>query len=125
MIKRLSSISRWIVCGAVLSLGAIQANAQATGSTPPAAAPAPAPAPAPAAPAPPTVASLNTSVTTLQQQVADLAAYVTNGASGAQAASATEGLGDSVLKSFVTTPVDPKTKEPFYPNVVPGPGHNA
>jgi len=126
MIKRLSSISRWIVCGAVLSLGAIQANAQATGTTTPAA-PAPAaPAPAPAAPAPPTVASLNTAVTTLNQQVADLAAYVTNGAAGSQASSATEGLGDSILKSAVgNIPTDPKTKEPFYPNVVPGPGHNA
>src|SRR5271156_5438450 len=100
MIKRLSSISRWIVCGAVLSLGAIQAHAQATNAAPAAAA-APAPAPAPAAPAPPTLASLNTSITTLNQQVADLAAYVTNGAAGSQAASATEGLGDSILKSAV------------------------
>jgi len=124
MIKRLSSISRWIVCGAVLSLGAIQAHAQATNAAPAAAA-APAPAPAPAAPAPPTRASLNTSITTLNQQVADLAAYVTNGAAGSQAASATEGLGDSILKSAVgNIPVD-KNKEPYYPNVVPGPGHNA
>jgi Amt family ammonium transporter len=128
MIKRLSSISRWIVCGTVLSFGAIQAQAQATGSTTPAAAPAPAaaaPAPAPAAPAPPTLASLNTSVATLNQQVADLAAYVTNGQAGNYLASTTEGNGDSVLKSFITVPVDPKTKEPFYPNMVPGPGHNA
>ena len=125
MIKRLSSISRWIVCGAVLSLGAIQANAQATPAAAPAPAPAAAPAPAPAAPAPPTVASLNTAVTTLNQQVADLVAYVTNGQAGNELATTTEGNGDSVLKSFITTPVDPKSKEPFYPNMVPGPGHNA
>ena len=127
MIKRFSSIPRWLVCGAVLTFGAIQANAQATGTATPAA-PAPAaaaPAPAPAAPAPPTLASLNTSVTTLNQQVADLAAYVTNGQAGNELATTTEGNGDSVLKSFITTPVDPKSKEPFYPNMVPGPGHNA
>jgi ammonium transporter, Amt family len=126
MIKRLSSISRWVVCGAVLSLGAIQAQAQATNAAPAApAAPAPAAA-APAAPPPPTLASLNTSVTTLNQQVADLAAYVTNGAAGNQLASTTEGTMDSILKSGLSpqTP-DPKTKETPYYNLVPGPGHNA
>ncbi len=79
MIKRLSSISRWIVCGTLLTFGAIQANAQdatnaATATPAPAAAtPAPAAAAAPAAaPAP-----------TTDQRISDLEAYVNNGAVGA------------------------------------------
>jgi Amt family ammonium transporter len=124
MIKRLSPILRWTVCGLVLTLGAIQVKAQATtapaASAPEAAAPAAAPAAAAtsnAAPAP-TVASLNTQVTTLNQQVADLAAYVTNGAAGNQMATTTEGPNDSILKSAITGSAK-------YANVVPGPGHNA
>ncbi len=76
MIKRLSSISRWIVCGAVLSFGAIQAHAQATNAAPEA---TPAPAPAAAAPAP---AAATPPKPTLEQRVADLEAYVNNGAPG-------------------------------------------
>jgi Amt family ammonium transporter len=73
MIKRLSSLARWAVCGVVLSLGAIQANAQSTNAAP-AAAPAPAPAAAapaaPAAPAKPTV----------DQRLQDIEAYINNAA---------------------------------------------
>ncbi len=81
MIKRLSSILRWSVCGLVLSLGAVQVQAQATNAAP-AAAPAPA-APAPAAAAP--AAPAGPKDPTLESRVADLEAYVTNGARGADA----------------------------------------
>jgi Amt family ammonium transporter len=94
MIKRLSTITRWAVCGLVLSFGAIQANAQATAPAAPAAAPAaaaPAPAAAPAAPKP-----------TTDQRLADLEAYVNNGAPGGDQSPA--------LPSNLTGP---------------GPGHNA
>ncbi len=78
MIKRLSTITRWSVCGLVLAFGAIQASAQDATNAPaarctrgcclrlPPAAPA-----APAAPKP-----------TTDQRLADLEAYVNNGAPG-------------------------------------------
>jgi len=79
MIKRLSSILRWSVCGLVLTFGAIQANAQ----TPAPAAAAPAPAPAAAAPA--AAAPAGPKDATLDSRVADLEAYVNNGARGSDA----------------------------------------
>jgi Amt family ammonium transporter len=98
MIKRLSSIVRWSVCGLVLSLGAIQAQAQATNAAP-AAAPAPAAAaPAAAAAATPPAAPKPT----MDQRVADLEAYVNNAAPGGDQSPA--------LPSNLTGP---------------GPGHNA
>lgn len=95
MIKRLSSIVRWSVCGLVLTLGATQVNAQATNAAP-AAAPAAA-APAAAAPAAPTPPKPTT-----DQRLADLEAYVNNAAPG----------GDQ-------TPALPSNL------TGPGPGHNA
>jgi Amt family ammonium transporter len=77
MIKRLSTITRWSVCGLVLAFGAIQADAQATNAAPEAAPAAAAPAaaaPAAAAPAAPKP--------TTDQRLADLEAYVNNGAPG-------------------------------------------
>ncbi|MCE0497202.1 MAG: ammonium transporter [Methylacidiphilales bacterium] len=126
MIKRLSPILRWTVCGLVLTLGAIQVKAQATtapAST--AAAPAAAAPAAPAAPPAPTLTSLNTSVNTLNTEVADLAAYVTNGQAGNELATTTEGNNDSILKSGLNPQPVAAGKEPAYPNMVPGPGHNA
>ncbi len=77
MIKRLSTITRWSVCGLVLAFGAIQANAQAT-NAPAAAAPAAA-APAAAAPAAPAPLDLTkVSLDTLNARVADLESYVNN-----------------------------------------------
>jgi Amt family ammonium transporter len=80
MIKRLSTITRWSVCGLVLAIGAIQADAQATNAAP-AAAPeapsAPAAAAAPAAPAPVVVST--------EQRLSDLEAYINNAETGAQA----------------------------------------
>jgi Amt family ammonium transporter len=73
MIKRLSSIIRWSVYGLVLTLGATLANAQDTNAAP--AAPAGTNA-APAAAAAPTTP-------TMDQRVADLEAYINNGAPGA------------------------------------------
>jgi Amt family ammonium transporter len=88
MIKRLSSISRWIVCGAVLALGAVQANAQATNApaaTPPAAAAtgtATTPAPA-AAPTPAPIDLTKNTLDTLNFRVTDIEAYINNGATAA------------------------------------------
>jgi Amt family ammonium transporter len=86
MIKRLSSITRWSVCALVLSLGAIQANAQATNAPAAAAAPAAAPAaaaPAAAAPAPAAApAAPAAPKPTVEQRLADLEAYVNNGEPG-------------------------------------------
>ena len=81
MIKRLSSIVRWSVCGLVLSLGAIQADAQATNAAPAAPAAPAAAAPAPAAPLDLTKVSLDT----LNQRVSDLEAYMNNVADAAAA----------------------------------------
>ena len=102
MIKRLSTITRWSVCGLVLAFGAIQANAQATNApaAPAAAAPAAA-APAAAAPAAPAAAPAAPKPT-MDQRVADLEAYVNNGAPGGDQSPA--------LPSNLTGP---------------GPGHNA
>jgi Amt family ammonium transporter len=88
MIKRLSSIVRWTVCGAVLSFGAIQASAQATNAAPaaPAAAAPAAAAPAAAAPAPAAPLDLTkVSLDTLNQRVGDLEAYMNNTADAAAA----------------------------------------
>jgi Amt family ammonium transporter len=99
MIKRLSSIVRWSVCGLVLTLGASQLQAQtnaAPAATTPAAA-APATPPAAAAATPPAAPKPTT-----DQRLADLEAYVNNGAPG----------GD---------------QSPALPSNLsgPGPGHNA
>ena len=102
MIKRLSSILRWSVCGLVLSLGAIQANAQAT-NAPAAAAPAAASTnAAPAAPAPLDLTKV--SLDTLNARVADLESYVNNSATAADG--------------------DPTGATPTNLSG-PGPGHNA
>jgi Amt family ammonium transporter len=79
MIKRLSSILRWSICGLVLTLGSYQVSAQtpAPAAAPAAAAPAPAPAAAPAAAAPAAAPKPTT-----DQRLADLEAYVNNGAPG-------------------------------------------
>jgi len=118
MIKRFSSILRWSVCGLVLSLGAIQAEAQAT-NAPAAAAPAPA-APAPAAPAPAAPAAPATppppTNAQLEVQIKDIAAYVTNGEASNQS-DATQN-GNAILASALASSKN-------YGNVVPGPGHNA
>jgi Amt family ammonium transporter len=83
MIKRFSSISRWIVCGAVLSFGAIQAGADTNAAPAAAAAPAPAPAaPAPAA-APAPLDLTKVSLDTLNARVSDLESYVNNAATAA------------------------------------------
>jgi Amt family ammonium transporter len=86
MIKRLSSIARWTVCGLVLTLGAAQVNAQTTNAGPAA---APAEAPAAAAPATANAATTNAAPAapaapkpTMDQRVADLEAYVNNAAPG-------------------------------------------
>ena len=80
MIKHLSSITRWSICGLVLAFGAIQAaraddtNAPAASTNAPAAtapAAAAAPAAAPALPAP-----------TLEQRVIDLESYLNNSGTG-------------------------------------------
>jgi len=77
MIKRLSSIVRWSICGLVLTLGACQIHAQ-TNEAPAAAAPAPAPAAAaPAAPA----ADAGPST---EQRLSDLEAYFNNVGTGAE-----------------------------------------
>ncbi len=85
MIKRLSSISRWIVCGAVLSFGAIQASAQATNAAPAEPAPAAAPAPAPAAATPPPLDLSKVSLDTLNQRLTDVEDYFNNAETAAQA----------------------------------------
>ncbi len=112
MIKRLSTITRWSVCGLVLAFGAIQAGAQATNApaaaAPAAAAPAAAATPAPAPP--PSPADMET-------QIQDLAAYVTNGQASNQKDATKNGSG--ILASALTT------SSKNYGNVVPGPGHNA
>src|SRR5271170_6529102 len=97
MIKRLSTITRWSVCGLVLAFGAIQASAQATNAPAAAAPAAAAPAPAAAAPAAPAAPKPTT-----DQRIADLEAYVNNGAPGGDQSPA--------LPSNLTGP---------------GPGHNA
>lgn len=74
MIKRLSSIIRWSVCGLALTLGSYQVNAQTPAPAPAAPEPAPAAAAAPAAPAP--------AGPTVEQRLTDLEAYVNNGATG-------------------------------------------
>jgi Amt family ammonium transporter len=79
MIKRLSSIARWAVCGVVLAFGAIQANAQSTNAAP--AAPAPAAAAPAAAPAPLDLTKV--SLDTLAARVSDLESYVNNSATAA------------------------------------------
>ena len=98
MIKRLSSIARWSVCGLVLTLGSLQLQAQATNAAP--AAPAPAAAPAAAAPAAATPPAAPKPTT--DQRLNDLEAYVNNGAPGGDQSPA--------LPSNLTGP---------------GPGHNA
>jgi Amt family ammonium transporter len=109
MIKRLSTITRWSVCGLVLAFGAIQADAQATNApaaAPAAAAPAAA-APAAAAPAAATPAPLDltkVSLDTLNARVSDLESYVNNSATAAD--------GDATGK----TPSNLNAS---------GPGHNA
>jgi Amt family ammonium transporter len=102
MIKRLSTITRWSVCGLVLAFGAIQADAQAT-NAPAAAAPAAA-APAAAAPAAPAPAAAAPAAPkpTVEQRLTDLEAYVNNGEPGGDQSPA--------LPSNLTGP---------------GPGHNA
>jgi Amt family ammonium transporter len=116
MIKRLSSIPRWIICGAVLSFGAIQASAQATNAAP-AAAPAAA-APAAAAPAPATPAPTPPpSPADMEVQIKDLAAYIQNGATSNQTDPTKNGSG--ILASALTT------SSKNYGNICPGPGHNA
>jgi len=97
MIKRLSTITRWSVCGLVLAFGAIQADAQATNAPAAAAPAAAAAAPAAAAPAAPAAPKPTT-----DQRLADLEAYVNNGAPGGDQSPA--------LPSNLTGP---------------GPGHNA
>jgi Amt family ammonium transporter len=94
MIKRLSHLARWSLCGLVLTFGAIQANAQDTNAAPAAPAAAAPAAAAPAAPAAPKP--------TTDQRLADLEAYVNNGAPGGDQSPA--------LPSNLTGP---------------GPGHNA
>ena len=83
MIKRLSTITRWSVCGLVLAFGAIQADAQATNAAPAAAAPAAPAAPAAAAAAPAPLDLTKVSLDTLNARVADLESYVNNSATAA------------------------------------------
>jgi len=84
MIKRLSSIVRWSVCGLALTLAVSQVKAQAT-NAPAAAAPAPAAAaaPAPAAAAPAPLDLTKVSLDTLNARVSDLESYVNNSATAA------------------------------------------
>ncbi len=82
MIKRLSSIVRWSVCGLVLTMSAYQLHAQSTNAAPATPAPAAA-APAPAAAAPATPPPPKDP--TLDSRVADLEAYVNNGPRGSDA----------------------------------------
>jgi len=100
MIKRLSTITRWSVCGLVLAFGAIQANAQTT-NAPAATAPAAA-APAAATPAPLDLTKV--SLDTLNARVADLESYVNNSATAA------DGDATGATPSNLSGP---------------GPGHNA
>jgi Amt family ammonium transporter len=101
MIKRFSSIARWTICGMVLTLGAIQSQAQTdtNAATAAPAAPAPAAAPAAAAPATPPAPVVST-----EQRLEDLEAYINNAETGAQA----DATGKTASKLSGT-----------------GPGHNA
>jgi Amt family ammonium transporter len=102
MIKRLSTITRWSVCGLVLAFAAVQADAQATNAAPAAAPAAAAPAAAAPAAAAPAAAAPAAPKPTTDQRLADLEAYVNNGAPGGDQSPA--------LPSNLTGP---------------GPGHNA
>jgi len=97
MIKRLSTITRWSVCGLVLAFGAIQADAQATNAAP--AAPAVA---APAAAAAPAAPKLTT-----EQRLIDIESYLNNSSTGPG--------------------VDPTDSTKKWTSIAggPGPGHNA
>ncbi len=81
MIKRLSTLTRWSVCGLVLAFAAVQASAQTTPAAP--AAPAAPEAAAPAAAAAP--ATPPETIETLTARVADVEAYFNNVATGAEA----------------------------------------
>ena len=85
MIKRFSSILRLSVYGLVLTLGASLANAQDTNAAMPTNAATAAEAPAPAATAAPAPAAAAPKDPTIDSRVADLEAYVNNGARGADA----------------------------------------
>jgi Amt family ammonium transporter len=79
MIKRFSSVARWTICGMVLAFGAIQLRADDTNA---ATATNAAPAATTAAPAAAAPAAAPAKTPTMEQRVADLEAYVNNGAPG-------------------------------------------